>query len=149
MSLARDGHIITRRVITLDNSHHVRAEQENMKKKDSSHNMGEIDIAELINDMPQDALITVHNMIVDRLRVLQRQQAQQTMSQFRIGDTVCFNTNDGKTITGILVKRNKKSVTVHTEDGHSWNVAPQLLTKATKQILPDTLTHLSIDKNIH
>ena len=120
-----------------------------MKKKAISNNTVEIDIAELINEMPQNALITVHNMIVDRLRFLQRQQAQQTMGQFRIGDTVCFNTNDGKTITGILVKMNKKSVTVHTEDGHSWNVAPQLLTKAAKQILPDTLTHLSIDKNIH
>ena len=120
-----------------------------MKKKASSNNIVEIDIAELINEMPQDALITVHNMIVERLRLLQRQHAQQTMSRFRIGDTVCFNTNDGRTITGILVKMNKKSVTVHSEGGHSWNVASQLLTKATQQLLPDTLTHLSIEKNIH
>lgn len=50
------------------------------------------------------------------------------MEDFRTGDVVSFRTDDGQTVTGVLVRLNKKTVTVHTESGSRWDVAPQLLT---------------------
>lgn len=50
------------------------------------------------------------------------------MEDFRTGDVVSFRTDDGQTVTGVLVRLNKKTVTVHTDSGSRWDVAPQLLT---------------------
>lgn len=57
------------------------------------------------------------------------------MDHFRIGDVVSFNTDDGNVITGILVRKNKKMVTIHTGSGYNWNVPPLRL-KIPKQQFP-------------
>ena len=49
------------------------------------------------------------------------------MLKFSVGARVCFDTDDFRTITGTLVRYNKKSVTVITDDGHRWNVSPSFL----------------------
>lgn len=85
-----------------------------------------INIDELIDKMPEAVLRTLHDRIVNRLNALQRQRTMQSMADFRPGDVVRFQT-DEREITGVLIRLNKKSVTVHTENGNRWNVAPQLL----------------------
>lgn len=79
--------------------------------------------------MPEAVLGTLHDRIVNRLNPLQRQRTMQSMEDFRPGDMVCFQTDRRGIITGILVRLNKKLVTVHTENGNRWNVVPQLLTR--------------------
>jgi len=37
--------------------------------------------------------------------------------RFFVGDVVSFRAEDGQTVTGVLVRLNKKTVTVHTESG--------------------------------
>ncbi len=87
-----------------------------------------INIDELIDDMSEAVLRTLHDRIVNRLNTLQRQRTTQSMADFRPGDVVRFQTDGHEMVTGVLVRLNKKSVTVHTENGNRWNVAPQLLT---------------------
>ena len=38
-----------------------------------------------------------------------------------------FETHDGRTITGIVIRRNRKTVTIHTDDEKHWNVSPKLV----------------------
>jgi len=48
------------------------------------------------------------------------------MLEFTIGERVWFQT-DVRRVEGVLVRYNKKSVTVVTDDGERWNVAPGFL----------------------
>ena len=49
------------------------------------------------------------------------------MVEFRIGERVTFDPQGGTPVFGILTRYNKRTVTVLTDDGHRWNVAPRLL----------------------
>ena len=49
-----------------------------------------------------------------------------------------FNPDGQAAVTGMLIRYNKKTVTVITDDGHHWNVAPGFLQKG-----PDKVTRQS------
>ena len=49
------------------------------------------------------------------------------MLEFRIGDRVSFQPAGRPLLVGMLTRYNKKTVTVITESGEHWNVAPGLL----------------------
>ncbi len=53
------------------------------------------------------------------------------MSRFNLGEAVEFTDHDGKTITGRIVRLNKKTATVFTSDGAHWKVAPAQLRAST------------------
>jgi len=118
-----------------------------MKKPPSGNTGQTINLAELIDDMPEEVLITLHNLIVNRLNMLQRQRTRQSMEDFRPGDVVSFRAEDGQTVTGVLVRLNKKTVTVHTESGARWNVAPQLLTRIKRQLGSENLPDNTVEKS--
>ncbi|UWU17654.1 hypothetical protein N2599_33590 (plasmid) [Rhizobium sullae] len=40
-----------------------------------------------------------------------------------------FEDNDGRTQAGIVIRRNRNTVTVHGDTARQWNVSPQLLRK--------------------
>lgn len=119
-------------------------------KKPPLRNTGQtINLAELIDDMPEEVLMTLHNLIVNRLNMLQRQRTRQSMEDFRPGDVVSFRAEDGQTVTGVLVRLNKKTVTVHTESGVRWNVAPQLLTRIKRQLGSENQPDNIVEKKLH
>jgi predicted extracellular nuclease len=110
-----------------------------------------LNIDELINDLPEEILRTLHDRIVSQLNKLQRQRTMQSMADFRSGDVVRFLA-DGSEITGVLVRLNKKSVTIHTENGNRWNVAPQLLSLVKRPLGPDIPGNIlgqSVSKELH
>ena len=72
----------------------------------------------------------MNHRIVQRLRLMSQVHAHQAMLEFRIGDRVTFEPENGSAVFGILTGYNKKSVTVITDDGHRWNVSPRFLRKA-------------------
>jgi hypothetical protein len=49
------------------------------------------------------------------------------MLEFKVGERVSFDSDDGRRIIGMLVRYNKKTVSLVTDDGHRWNVSPNLL----------------------
>lgn len=109
-------------------------------KKTSRGNTGQvINLAELIDDMTEEKLIALHNIIVNRLNMLHRQRTRQSTEDFRHGDVVSFQAEDGQTVTEVLLRLNKKTVTVHTGSGARWNVAPQLLTRVKRQLSAENL----------
>lgn len=82
-----------------------------------------------IDGLSEADLIDLNHRIVERLRFLRQMRAHSTMLEFRIGDRVSFHSEGRPPVIGMLTRYNRKSVTVITDDGQRWNVAPELLRK--------------------
>jgi hypothetical protein len=89
-----------------------------------------------IDRLTEAELIDLNNRIVERLRFLQQMRAHSVMLEFRIGDRVTFQPDGRPPVVGILTKYNRKSVTVVTELGEKWNVAPGFLRKHEVDVTP-------------
>ena len=86
-----------------------------------------------IDDLTYEELIKLNHKIVERLKFLDSMHTHNEMMHFSPGDKVTFEPHNRERQTGTLVKFNKKTVTVLTDDGQQWNVAPHLLSKAKKE----------------
>ena len=91
-----------------------------------------------IDKLSEEELIDLNNRIVERLRFLSQMRAHSAMLDFRIGDRVTFQPEGRAPLFGILTRYNKKTVTVITDSGQHWNVAPALLRKAASPGSADT-----------
>lgn len=83
-----------------------------------------------IDKLSEAELIALNHRIVERLRFLQQARAHVAMLQFRIGDKVAFDADARGQVVGIITRYNKRTVSLLSEDGHRWNVAPSLLRPA-------------------
>jgi hypothetical protein len=85
-----------------------------------------------IDGLTEAELIDLNNRIVERLRFLHQARSHQRMLNFRIGERVSFQPEGRGTIVGTLTRYNKKSVTVVTDAGERWNVAPSFLRRVAE-----------------
>ena len=83
-----------------------------------------------IDKLTEPELIDLNNRIVERLRFLNQMCAHGQMLQFKIGDRVSFEPEGRLVLFGMLTRYNRKTVTVITDSGQRWNVAPKLLRRA-------------------
>jgi hypothetical protein len=83
-----------------------------------------------IDKLTESELVSLNNRIVERLRFLQQMRAHSSMLEFGIGERVSFQPDGRPAVFGILTRYNKKTVTVITDSGEHWNVAPSVLRKA-------------------
>ena len=83
-----------------------------------------------IDKLSEEELIDLNHRIVERLRFLSQMRAHSQMLDFKIGDRVTFHPEGRPPVVGMLTRYNKKTVTVITDSGQHWNVAPGLLRKA-------------------
>src|SRR5260221_14338042 len=80
-----------------------------------------------IDSLSEEELIELNHKAVARLRFLHQMRSHSGMLDFRIGERVKFHPTGSPEVTGILTRYNKKTVTVVTDSGQHWNVAPGLL----------------------
>ena len=80
-------------------------------------------VMDLIKRLGEDDLIFLNKLIVERLKLIVQAKSTHYMARFNIGDRVGFRTHDGKK-TGVIVRLNKKTVSIKTDDGADWNVSP-------------------------
>jgi len=80
-----------------------------------------------IDHLSADELVALNHRIVERLKMLESLQAHQSMMQFHPGARVSFESPQGGRLTGTLMKFNRKTVTVVTDNGQRWNISPHLL----------------------
>ena|ERR1051325_5655772 len=80
-----------------------------------------------IDGLTEAELIDLNHRIVERLKFLNHMRAHAKMLEFRLGDRVSFQPEGRPVQVGMLTRYNKKTVTVITEGGEHWNVAPGLL----------------------
>lgn len=83
-----------------------------------------------IDPLSESELIDLNHRIVARLRFLRQVDAHASMLAFRIGERVMFHPDSGQPVTGVITRYNKKTVSLLTEQGQRWTVAPQLLERA-------------------
>ena len=89
-----------------------------------------------IDRLTEAELIELNHRIVARLKFLREMRAHAQMLDFSIGDLVCFQPDGYPLVTGILTKYNRKTVSVLSDQGQRWNVAPGLLRRAEKPVNP-------------
>jgi hypothetical protein len=82
-----------------------------------------------IDSLSEEELIELNHKVVARLRFLSQMRSHSAMLDFRIGERVKFRATGSPEVTGILTRYNKKTVTVVTDAGQHWNVAPGLLSR--------------------
>ena len=82
-----------------------------------------------IDKLTEAELVDLNNRIVERLRFLSQMRAHAQMLEFRIGDRVSFQPAGHPVVVGMLTRYNKKTVTVITDSGRHWNVAPAFLSR--------------------
>lgn len=82
-----------------------------------------------IDSLSEEELIDLNHKIVARLRFLNQMRSHTAMLDFRLGERVRFHPTGRGNLTGTITRYNKKTVTVITDSGEHWNVAPGLLTK--------------------
>jgi hypothetical protein len=83
-----------------------------------------------IDGLTEAELIDLNNRVVERLRFLHQMRAHAQMLEFTIGDRVSFQPEGRPLVIGMLIRYNRKTVTVITDSGQRWNVAPTLLRRA-------------------
>ena len=84
-------------------------------------------IAEMIGKLSEEDLVFLNRTIIERLKLISQAKSTSMMARFNIGNRVRFQTPDGKNKTGVIVRLNKKTASIHTDDGGSWNVFPGFL----------------------
>lgn len=84
-----------------------------------------------IDGLSEAELIDLNHRVVERLKFLRHMRAHSQMLEFSIGDRVSFQPDGWPLQVGILTRYNKKTVTVITESGEHWNVAPGLLRRVS------------------
>ena len=80
-----------------------------------------------IDKMTRDELVALNHRIVERLKFLDAMQAHKDMMAFNIGSRVSFDSGQGERLLGTLLKFNRKTVTVVTDNGQKWNISPHLI----------------------
>ena len=83
----------------------------------------------LLKDLSGHELTILNQMIVDRIRLMNKAGALISMSTLNIGDRVSWDGSDGIIRTGIIIRLNQKTASIKVGDEGYWKVSPQLLRK--------------------
>ena len=89
-----------------------------------------------IDGLSLKELVQLNHRVVERIKMLRAMQAHDDMMAFNLGARVSFDSQEGR-LFGTLVKYNRKTVTVLTDDGRQWRVSPSLLS-AVRDIDPES-----------
>ena len=79
-----------------------------------------------IDGLSFEELLELNQRVVARLKMLESMQAHIEMMRFNPGQRVSFE-HQGRRMLATLVKYNRKTVTVVTDNGQRWNIPPHLL----------------------
>ena len=90
-----------------------------------------------IDKLNELELIDLNNRVVARLKFLNHMRAHASMLEFSIGERVTFQPQGHPVLSGMITKYNRKSVTVITEQGQHWTVAPVFLRKVEVAARPN------------
>ena len=80
-----------------------------------------------IDKLTVEELVVLNHRIVQRLKMLDSLDAHKAMMEFNLGSRVSFDSPKDGRLLGTLVKFNRKTVTVMTDNGQRWNISPHLL----------------------
>ncbi|WP_416138927.1 transposase [Halomonas sp. HK25] len=79
-----------------------------------------------IDDLSLDQLLELNQPICRRIEELQARQEMDVLSRLTLGQAVSFATREGQ-IFGRVIKINRKTVIVQSEDNRQWKVSAGLI----------------------
>jgi hypothetical protein len=82
---------------------------------------------EAILRMNEEDLRFLNRLIVERLKLINQARSTVMMARFSTGDRVSFQATTGQRKVGVIIRLNKKTASVATDDGQQWNVHPGFL----------------------
>lgn len=85
-----------------------------------------VSAVEAIKRLNEDDLLFLNRLIVERLKLISQDRATTLMTSFTKSDRVGFQAPDGRMLEGMVLRLNKMTISVATDGGHQWNVAPGL-----------------------
>lgn len=90
-----------------------------------------------IEALGYDELIALNRRVAERIRHLQAVQSQYLMLSLYIGQRVSFDAGPqhGGHLFATVIKRNRKTVGLVSDDGNRWNVSPHLI-RPLKDVTP-------------
>ena len=90
-----------------------------------------------IEALSYDELVALNRRIVARLKQLNALRSQYHMLALNRGQRVSFDAGaqHGGRLIATVLKFNRKTVSVLSDDGHQWNVSPHLLSPV-KDVTP-------------
>ncbi|OEC93550.1 hypothetical protein [Rhizobium sp. YK2] len=80
-----------------------------------------------IDSLDEAALISLHDRIVGRLQLLDLEKTVRALRQIKIGGRVIFERPDNTLVSGIVIRRNRKTVSIQVDDNTQWNISPHLI----------------------
>ncbi len=80
----------------------------------------------LINELGEEQLLELNRLIVERIKAIRAQRKASSMSSFSVGDDVVFLDKQGEQVSATVLRLNKKTMSLVTDEGERWNVAPEL-----------------------
>ena len=83
---------------------------------------------EAIRRMNEDDLRFLNRLIVERLKLIGQARSTTMLARFSVGDRVSFQSTSGERKAGVIIRLNKKTASIATDDGQHWNVHPGFLT---------------------
>jgi hypothetical protein len=98
-----------------------------------------------IDHLSAEELVVLNHRIVERLKMLESLEAHKSMMQFHPGARVSFDSPQNERLTGTIMKFNRKTVTVVTDNGQRWNISPHLLS-AVKDVSRGNVVEITPQK---
>ena len=98
---------------------------------DRKYELGEqAAVVEAIRHLGEADLRYLNRLIVERLKLISQARSTALLSRFSVGDRVCFQASSGDEKAGVILRLNKKTAAIATDDGQRWNVHPGFLKAA-------------------
>ncbi len=86
-----------------------------------------------LKQLPFSQLMSLHHKVADLINLHRDFNALKAKAGFSVGEEVSFF-HDGISHVGKIIKKNPKSISVHTTDHRTWKVSPHLLSKRSDVI---------------
>ena len=93
-----------------------------MEKNDIGH-----DVRSFIDLMDMDELMKLYKYVVKRIRFISDTKVMEKIQDFELLEKVYFFDDRGNRIDGTVIRLNKKTVTIKTDNGMEWRVSPHFL----------------------
>lgn len=97
-----------------------------MHTQNNNYSLEQVD--NILDKLSEEQLIALNKKIIERIRILHKARQLCSMSKFSAGDLVYFM-NNGRKVSGVIIRLNQRTVTVTVEGGAQWNISPSLLMK--------------------
>jgi len=84
-----------------------------------------------ISGLSIEELVELNHEIMARIENLHQAASYRSMAKLKVGDRVSFTPTPGQPLQGTILRLNKKTVSICTDEKQYWKVSPTLLTKVT------------------